>query len=121
MDAVDVGRFNAPSIWDVEARRGSAFPPTLQEQFNAWLATPDGQHVYREVVTRARSLRSRGWQHFGIAAIWEAIRYDWSVRVGPDGDGWKVNNNHRAFMARQVMADCADLQGFFETRTQSAA
>lgn len=110
-----------PTLWDVEARRGSAFPTTLEEQFEAWLATPDGQRVYREVVERARTLHGRGWQHFGIAAIWEAIRYDWHVRVGPDGEGWKVNNNHRAFMARKVMADHPDLEGFFETRAQSAA
>lgn len=111
----------APTIWDVAARHGSEFPVTLSDQFAAWLDSPDGQHVYDEVVNRARTLRSRGWRHFGIAAIWEAIRYDWSVRVGPDAEGWKVNNNYRAFMARRVMADYPDLEGFFETRIQHAA
>lgn len=112
---------NAPTLWDVLARRSSAFPVTLADHFDAWLWTADGQRVYGEVVNRARTLRARGWQHFGIAAIWEAIRYDWSVRVGPDAEGWKVNNNWRAFMARQVMADCPDLDGFFTLREQTAA
>lgn len=111
----------APTLWDVAARRGSAFPVTLQEQFDAWLESPDGRRVYREVANRSLTLRSRGWKHFGIAAICEAIRYDWSVQVGPDAEGWKVNNNYRAFMARRVMADYPQLEGFFETRVQKAA
>lgn len=109
------------TLWDVAARRGSAFPVTLADQFEAWLLTEDGQHVYREVISRARTLRKGGWRHFGMKAIWEAIRFDWMVRVGPDADGFKINNNYHAFMARRVMADCPDLQGFFETRVQRAA
>lgn len=112
---------NAPTLWDVAARRGSAFPVTLQDQFDAWLATDDGQQVYDEVVRRAFDLWNRGWEHFGIKAIWEAIRFDWSVRLGPSDDGFKVNNNYTAFMARRVMADHPELEGFFETRVQRAA
>jgi len=110
-----------PTIWDVAARRGSAFPVTLTEQFEAWLATNYGRSVYHEVVYRARRLHSLGWQHYGIAAIWESIRFDWNVAAGPDVDGFKVNNNYRAFIARRVMADYPELDGFFETRTQHAA
>lgn len=116
-----MNRMTAPTLWDVSARRGSAFPATLSDQFNAWLDSPDGQRVYGEVVRRARNLRARGWAHFGIKAIWEAIRYDWSVRVGPDVDGRLLNNNYTAFMARRVMADCPDLAGFFSLREQRAA
>jgi hypothetical protein len=109
-----------PSLWSVNARRGSAFPATLQESFDAWLASPDGQRVYREVVERARTLRRRGWSHYGMKSLWEAIRYDWSVSVGPDADGWKVNNNWTSRMARRVMRDCPDLAAFFETRELKA-
>ncbi len=74
---------HTPSLWDVEARRGSAFPVTLAGQFEAWLATPDGQRVRHEVIDRARSLHRRGWQHFGIAA------YHYSGNAGPEnGTFW---------------------------------
>lgn len=111
----------APTLWQVAARRGSAFPASLQEQFDAWLESDDGQRVYEEVVDRAFALWNGGWDHFGIKAIWEAIRFDWSVKVGPSDDGFKVNNNYTAFMARRVMADHPSLEGFFETRAQRAA
>lgn len=88
---------------------------TIQERFDEWLASPDGQLVYDEVVVRATRLRDRGWAHFSVHAIWESIRYDHSVRVGPE-DGFKLNDHYTSRMARRVMADWPALDGFFEVR-----
>lgn len=88
---------------------------TIQQRFEAWLATPDGQAVYEDVVRRAYRLRDRGYRHFGVHALWEAARYDRSLQVGPEG-GFKLNDHFTSRMARRIMADHPELEGFFEIR-----
>jgi hypothetical protein len=89
---------------------------TIQQRFEEWLATPDGQAVYRAIVERARRLKDRGWTHFGIKALWEAARYDRALVVGPSG-GFKLNNDYTSRIARRIMEDDpAEFEGFFEFR-----
>lgn len=92
---------------------------TLAERYAEWRATEDGAVVYNDVIARAITLRHRGYEHFGIAALWEAARYDRAVRVGPNA-GFKLNNDFRSRMAREIMADIPALAGFFETRELKA-
>jgi hypothetical protein len=94
--------------------------PSLQARFEAWLATPDGQAMYGHIRTRALRLYDRGWRHFGIAALWEAARYDQALAVGPDAEGYRANNSFRSRLARRLMEDDPVLEGFFETRVLSA-
>lgn len=84
---------------------------TLDRWAKFHLANP---HVYRLIVKMAREMRQRGIQHYGIAAIFEVIRY---VGVTTHGDRYKLNNSHRAYYARLVMNLEPDLAGFFETRS----
>ena len=58
---------------------------TLQARFEEWLETDDGQYVARWVRSQALTLRTRGWKHYGIAALWEAARFSRDVQVGPSG------------------------------------
>ena len=83
--------------------------------FDAWRVTLDGAIVEREVVNRARALKGRGWHSYGISSLWESIRYDRDVGLLGDGT-FKINNNHRAYMARYVMENYPDLMGFFKIR-----
>ena len=99
------------SLWDFHADRRS-----LQTRYAEWRASADGEAVYLNVRERALALRRRGWRHFGIGALWEAARYDWALRVGPDATGVKVNNDYRSRMARELMEQEPTLAGFFETR-----
>lgn len=101
-------------LWD------RAWPPTIDESYKVWRATPAGQTVYRESVRRAHQLRMRGLHHYGIGAIVESIRFDNSVRIGADPEGYKVNNNYRALLAREIMATQPELDGFFELRRRHA-
>jgi len=87
----------------------------IEVAFRRWLRTPDGQLVYRECRDRALALRRRGWRHFSIRPIWEAIRYDWAIRVGPE-DGFKLNDHYHSRMARLLMDTEPELEGFFEVR-----
>lgn len=92
-------------------------PPGLLElAYLDWRNSDDGRAVWRAIRDRALSLRLRGWQHYGIAALFEAARYDHALAVGPDAQGFKLNNNHRAYLARDLMGYYPALAGFFETR-----
>lgn len=88
----------------------------VERAFREWVSSPDGQTVEREVIGRARLLLARGRRRYGIAALVEAIRYDWSVRLDGEPGGPRLNNSHRSLLARKVMSEQSDLDGFFETR-----
>lgn len=88
----------------------------LEGRYRAWRSTPAGAAVYREVVERAKRLRAAGWRRFSIAALWESIRFDRSVELGPDADGYRLNNSWRSRLAREVLSREPELDGFFETR-----
>jgi len=90
---------------------------TLQEKYEDWRATPDGEVVYEAVRAAALRLRERGWRHYGIHALWEAARYTHALKVGPDEEGWKLNDHHTSRMARELMENEPALDGFFEIRT----
>jgi hypothetical protein len=93
---------------------------TLQERYDDWRATPDGQATYDNVRERAFRLLDRGWHHFGIGALWEAARYDRALLVGPDATGLKLNNDYRSRIVRELMEREPRLADFFETRALKA-
>ncbi len=93
-----------------------ALETKLDREFNEWLETPYGRSIASEAEKRALALYRRGSRHFGIGAIWESIRFDWTVRGDPDAE-FKVNNNYRSRLARKIMDDNPNLDGFFELRS----
>lgn len=88
----------------------------IETAYRAWLRTEDGGTISRHIRDRAKALVDRGFTHYGIAALFEAARFDRDLDVGPDVEGWKLNNNHRSRLARDLMAKYPELAGFFETR-----
>lgn len=108
------------TLWEYAPRDPRPDPVlTLQQKYELWRATPDGQAVVRAVTEAALRLRHRGFRHYGIAAIWEKVRYDHDLRVGPDGQGYRLNNSWRSRLARELM-ERPDLAGFFELRELKA-
>lgn len=87
----------------------------VERAFNEWIETADGRRVEREAITRARILKGRGLKHYGVAAVFESIRYDWHIGLLGDGE-YRLNNNHRSLLARRIMELYPDLEDFFETR-----
>ena len=76
--------------------------------------------VYSELVEMARGLRARGIRHYGIAALYEVLRYNSTLRTGDEGSPYKLSNDYRAFYAREIMRRCPDLEGFFTTKRSVA-
>lgn len=89
---------------------------TLQERYAAWRLSPNGVAVIAAVRDAALRLRRRGFKHYGIAALFEAARYTYALRVGPDAEGFKLNNNWRSRLARDLMREEPELADFFELR-----
>jgi hypothetical protein len=85
-------------------------------RFEEWAESPLGREILTETARRALALRERGIRHWGIRAIWESIRFDWTIR-GRDGDGFKVNDHYHSRAARLLMARHPELKGMFELRT----
>ncbi len=94
----------------------STFYTKLDREFEEWMQTPGGQRLCEEAHRRVRRLRERGVEHYGIGAIWESIRFDWTVSGNPE-DEFKANNNYRSRLARFIMDEDPKLEGFFEIRT----
>lgn len=92
---------------------------TIQQRFEEWLETDDGRFVSRWVRNTALGMRRRGFAHYGIGALWESARYARDVQVGPSG-GFKLNDHFRSRLARRLMAEVPELDGFFETRRLTA-
>lgn len=76
--------------------------------------------VMERLVEMARRLKTRGVKQYGIAALWEVLRYDWTLYTEDPTSTLKLNNDYRAFYAREIMRRYADLNGFFTTRRSQA-
>lgn len=92
---------------------------TIQERFDEWMETDDGRKVYAHIRDRALDLRRRGWEHFAVGCLWETARYDSHLRAGPTG-GYKLNDHFRSRIARVLMTQEPELDGFFEIRELKA-
>lgn len=88
----------------------------VERAFLRWIDTDDGRTVEADVTDRALRMRRRGWKHYSMDALWHAARFDRSLEVGPDADGYKLNDHHTAHMARRLMERNPELVGFFEVR-----
>ena len=84
---------------------------------NKWNEAKQRQpQLMPEMARIARELRSMGKTRYSINGLFEILR--WETRHTTGNDGLKMDNNHRAFAARDLMADYPDLDGFFAIREQ---
>ena len=88
----------------------------VERQFCEWIETEDGRALKADILSRVRRLQARAWMHYSIDALFHAARFDWSLKMGPGVEGYRVNNNFTSHMARLLMRENPELEGFFETR-----
>ncbi len=73
--------------------------------------------VYAELRDLARKARAAGHRTYSIATLFEVVRWERSLRAA-SSDGFKLNNNHRAYYARLIMRHERPLRAFFRVREQ---
>ena len=78
----------------------------------------ENPHVYRLLRSRALEMRRKGRERYGIAGIFEVVR--WHINIETTGEEFKLNNNHKAYYARLLMKLEPELEGFFNTRESAA-
>lgn len=88
---------------------------TLQARFEAWLAVDANQAIYQAFRQAALDMRRAGRKRFGAKAITEKLRYESSL-YSVDPEGWKINNSIVSRLARKLLAECPELEGFLELR-----
>jgi hypothetical protein len=74
--------------------------------------------VYAEIVRLARLAVIHGQSRWSINALFELVR--WNRMIDTARLDWKMDNNHRAYYAREIMRREPDLAGFFEVRKTRA-
>lgn len=89
------------------------FAPTIQQRFEAFHA----QHpeVYDKLVDLARMVRRRGLSHYSVYALYNRVRWHFTIERDM-GEDFKLNNNYQPYYARLIMAEHPDLAGLFELR-----
>ena len=88
----------------------------LEEEFLKF--HDENPHVYTELVKIAEFARSKGRGRWGIAALFERLR--WISEFETVGNIYKLNNNFRAFYARMLMTDHPKFASFFQIRRSAA-
>ena len=89
---------------------------SLLDKYKRWRQTPHGKEVYRLSLAMALKVWYKGIEHYSIDMIVCVVRYHRALESGVDEQGYKVSNNHRAYLARDLMANNAPLKGFFTIR-----
>ena len=80
----------------------------------------DNPWVMEHLARLALDLRSRGVQQYGVAALFEVLRYQHTMRTNDVATPFKLSNSYRAFYARDLMRFYPALDGFFVTRPSVA-
>ena len=75
--------------------------------------------VLARLTKMSYELRDRGYQHYGMQALVEVLRYEYAKTNDPSSE-FKFNNNYCAFMAREIMHKNPLLDGFFSIRKSIA-
>ena len=77
----------------------------------------DNPWVYVQLRDMALRLRHTGRDSYGIAALFEVLRYEHATKTVSD-DGLKLNNNYRALYARRLAQNEPELIEFFKMRVR---
>ena len=72
-------------------------------------------HVYALFERFALQMAARG-RRFGISLLTERVRWEAATTWDPDERGFKINNNHRAYIARQLIEDHPELEELLTCR-----
>ena len=89
-------------------------PSKLKAQ---WLkCKTENPDLLPQLARLARELKACGHSRYSMDGLFHILR--WETRTTTGDLGLKVNNNHTAFAARDLMTAYPDLDGFFQLRQQ---
>jgi len=86
----------------------------LEKEF--WQFHKDNPHIWLLFRQFARKAMASGRKTYSSNAIFERVRW-WTDIDTNDVDGFKINNNHRAYYTRLFQATYPNQAHFFRTRS----
>lgn len=86
----------------------------LQQEFEQY--HNDNPEVFASYIKFANQAKAAGKKVLSISLLTERIRWELMLAT-KSRDGFKINNNHRAFYARKLN-QMAEFAGMFRTREQ---
>lgn len=84
----------------------------MPEKFHEWLV--DNHHVYYAFVKEAFKVKGAGFKHYSARTIIHVLRHH--SAISETGGEWKINNNYSPYLARLVMREYPEFEGFFDLR-----
>lgn len=86
----------------------------LEKKYRTWLETHASVFaLFERFALQMLSSKRR----FSVYALTERVRWEIRTTWAPDADGFKINNNHRPYIARDLIAKYPALDALIETRT----
>lgn len=94
-------------------------PPHADKLQKGWLECKQRYpQLMRQCYELCVTAKRRGIERWSADALFHVLRWETAATTG-DLD-LKINNNYSSLVARDLMAEYAELQGFFETRVRKA-
>lgn len=91
---------------------------TLRQAAEEWIRDhPVAMGLFRRFALEAFASKRR----FGIGALAERVRWEYTIDVKLDPDDFKINNNWRAYIARTLIRENEGLNDLIECRVTKAA
>jgi len=106
---------NRVERWEHGISKFDSKPLTWSDRFQAF--NSENPHIMSELRRLALDAKSKGVDRWSISALIEVVRYNHAI--SSQGDAYKINNNFRAYYARELMKD-PRLEGFFQIRKAAA-
>lgn len=88
-------------------------PTDLERRYQAWItANPQVLPTYERVAKEALTSGKK----FSISLLTERIRWECHMQTIPDDSGFKINNDYRAYIARDLIQRIPKLADVLELR-----
>lgn len=78
-----------------------------------WIAA---NPVVMAIFERLALERAGQGARFGIGALTERVRWEIAVQINRGGEDWRINNNHRAYIARWLVNKHPHIAAYIELR-----
>lgn len=79
----------------------------------------ENKHVYELLRDMALRLKRAGHEHWGMRCLYETLRYKLAVKTNRTAP--VLNDWFAPYYSRKLMAEVAELEGFFEVRERRKA
>jgi hypothetical protein len=86
----------------------------LEAAYRRWLET---HPEVRKLIERFALEMAGKHRRFGVRLLTERVRWEVLTTWVEDEDGYKINNNFNAYLARDLIAKYPALEALIETRT----